>query len=288
MHAHHAEDGEDGAAASSTAARELQSGDSALHRFLQRIGFETASHSIQLPTAAGFNALLVAPLAFWVLCIAAGLALHDPPADRGKVYHNLMWFDRALLRTVGSIIPFMLWLIRAAVHRVASVFDSALHAPPHPAATLLTLSGSVYVLAVGVRNGTYALLVHLVHSAYISRDLMSDHIFLGGMIVACLQSECILVLSDLYRAASSGAPDAVSVRELGLAGTFVIAAVMYIFTAADMFYTTRYYHHPWDSFYTAVLVLLVFQLPLLLLMRSFWRQRVGQLAGGTAQRRLAA
>jgi hypothetical protein len=63
-----------------------------------------------------------------------------------------------------------------------------------------------------------------------AEHLVSDHLFLGGTILICLQSEGLALASDVLR----GLRPAVTAREAGLTATFAAALLLYLCTAADM------------------------------------------------------
>lgn len=60
-----------------------------------------------------------------------------------------------------------------------------------------------------------------------------------------------------------------------LVGTFLVCSLLFFLTDGDMYYTCRFYHAPIQNFWSVILGLVFFQLPL-----SFWliRGRSGQLA----------
>lgn len=68
----------------------------------------------------------------------------------------------------------------------------------------------------------------------------SDHLFLGGTILASLQSEGACLLSDVTRHLAPR----VTPREVALSGTFLAALGLYLCTAVDMYFTARYFHYP--------------------------------------------
>jgi hypothetical protein len=73
---------------------------------------------------------------------------------------------------------------------------------------------------------------------------VSDHIFLAATMLISLHAELVSLMSDMLRAIRSSSGDAVSWREAALTLLFVVALFLYLFTAADMYYTAKYFHFP--------------------------------------------
>jgi hypothetical protein len=111
---------------------------------------------------------------------------------------------------------------------------------------------------------------------------VSDHIFLAATMLICLHTELLCLLSDMGRASSQAAAGAGAGAGAGaqqqrsgrgdgttrsnggggcsgglrsaawalaqpsalLTGLFMLAVVLYLCTAADMYYTAKYYHFP--------------------------------------------
>ncbi|KAF8067178.1 PNPLA1 [Scenedesmus sp. PABB004] len=97
--------------------------------------------------------------------------------------------------------------------------------------------------------------------------LVSDHIFLAATMLICLHAEVICLLSDLAAAARrrAAAPGAGGrgLHEAALVALLLASLFLYLFTAADMYFTAKYFHFPLESFSTAVIVFVLFQLPML-------------------------
>jgi hypothetical protein len=76
--------------------------------------------------------------------------------------------------------------------------------------------------------------------------IVSDHIFLAATMLISLHAELLCLMSDMLRTirGSDSSSDAVSWREGALTLLFVVALFLYLFTAADMYYTAKYFHFP--------------------------------------------
>jgi high-affinity K+ transport system ATPase subunit B len=88
---------------------------------------------------------------------------------------------------------------------------------------------------------------------------VSDHIFLAATMLICLHTEAICIMSDILQ----GMRREVSGQEVALTFAFVVAIFLYLFTAADMYFTAKYFHFQLESATTLVAVFLLFQLPVL-------------------------
>lgn len=112
------------------------------------------------------------------------------------------------------------------------------------------------------------LLQHVVCSCrFLEYHIVSDHIFLAATMLICLHTEIVCLMSDIIRAvqqsrapsnsraaAAAGAPGAgIPGLDILLTLLFVVALFLYLFTAADMYYTARYYHFPMVSGQNVVL-----------------------------------
>lgn len=83
---------------------------------------------------------------------------------------------------------------------------------------------------------------------------MSDHIFLAATMLISLHTEVVCLMSDLLRvehalAHESGGnkqqqQDSLPLSEVFLTLLLVLALFLYLFTAADMYFTAKYYHFP--------------------------------------------
>eukprot|EP00775_Hariotina_reticulata_P004668 gene4668-4921_t len=97
---------------------------------------------------------------------------------------------------------------------------------------------------------------HLMAQRYLEFHIVSDHIFLAATMLICLHAELLCLASDMLRTvkdsfAAAAVPGSrrlqqvqVSGRELALTALFVVATFLYLFTAADMYYTAKYFHFP--------------------------------------------
>lgn len=85
---------------------------------------------------------------------------------------------------------------------------------------------------------------------YLEFHIVSDHTFLAATMLISLHAEMICLMSDMMRAikgAGQAGPGAVAWREVVLTLLFVVALFLYLFTAADMYYTAKYFHFPMVS-----------------------------------------
>lgn len=78
---------------------------------------------------------------------------------------------------------------------------------------------------------------------------MSDHIFLAATMLISLHTEVVCLMSDLLRqeyklAGQPGKESSLPVFEVLLALLLILALFLYLFTAADMYFTAKYYHFP--------------------------------------------
>jgi hypothetical protein len=155
-----------------------------------------------------------------------------------------------------------------------------------------TLTIECLLLYSGVALGR--VLAYLLHAGALKRGwlpghVVSDHLFLAASMLACLQAEAACALSDWRRArrgggdaaaaaaaggggegsdgnsSSNGGSKAASAvaRQVALALVLLAAVVLYALTAADMYFTARYYHVPRETLLTALAVFAVFQAPVL-------------------------
>lgn len=214
---------------------------------------------------SAFKALLVVPLVIWWLAIAAGVAAYEGmPPGKKRVYHIMLWFDKGILRPAGPLVPFVILAVRSGVLAVAHWWENRHAARPKRSLQLdigcLTLvCVKVYAAMAAIRVIVYLIHYYAIDANYLTDHMVSDHMFLAATMLICLQAEFMFLLSDIIRTMKAE----ISVREVGLTLTFIIALFLYLFTAADMFYTAKYYHHPFETFTTTVIVFLLFQLPVL-------------------------
>jgi hypothetical protein len=81
---------------------------------------------------------------------------------------------------------------------------------------------------------------------------VSDHIFLAATMLISLHTEVVCLMSDLLRveeklADQPGSNDglsSLSLSEVLLCLLLVLALFLYLFTAADMYFTAKHYHFP--------------------------------------------
>lgn len=240
---------------------------------------------------------------------------------------------RAIFRAWGPLLPLLPYALRvgamllaAAAQRFASPSSSSLRArpstpsSPSPSAlggaasssngrggggrggvlpTLPLASLTAYLGASGLRVALY--LGHLALQRGHGLFLMSDHIFLAASVLACLQCEMVLALSDAAKcearlqeappppprpwhpapaqpaSAQAGggggnhggngirqaaAVAALVAAEFAVAVALVCGMLLFFVVAADMHFTARHYHHVGESWAALAAGLAVFQLPM--------------------------
>lgn len=84
--------------------------------------------------------------------------------------------------------------------------------------------------------------------------IVSDHIFLAATMLISLHTEVVCLMSDLLRVEHALADepggnrqqqqDSLPLSEVFLTLLLVLALFLYLFTAADMYFTAKYYHFP--------------------------------------------
>ncbi|WIA12665.1 hypothetical protein OEZ85_006311 [Tetradesmus obliquus] len=215
-----------------------------------------------------------------------GMWVYEGLPHGQKVYHVMLWFDRGLLRPAGPLVPFAVLAARAGVHWLAHQLQSGeagrgvvqqQQQKQWRAVKLGSLAlgcmavySSMAVARLAVYLTHYFLLQNRLlefHIVLLEFHIVSDHIFLAATMLICLHAELVCLMSDMLRtirSGSGGSSDAVSWREGALTLLFVAALFLYLFTAADMYYTAKYFHFPLETFFTTVLVFIMFQLPVVL------------------------
>ncbi|GBF93091.1 hypothetical protein Rsub_05702 [Raphidocelis subcapitata] len=236
-------------------------------------------HPLRIESAAAFWVLAVGPLLVWWLAVFSGISAYDGlPVGGRKVRHALLWFDKGLLRPAGALLPFAILAARLAVNAAADALSGDEAAAAAAAArrrrgrgqlgTLAWSCGWLYSLIALARILLYLSHYYAMRGSLFAEHLVSDHLFLGGTIMVCLQSEAVCLVSDALR----GLEARVTAREAGLTATFVAALFLYLCTAADMYFTARFYHYPLESFATTIAVFLLFQAPVIRWLRNSWRR----------------
>lgn len=259
---------------------------------------ERYSHPLVVPSDTAFKALLIAPLVVWWVAVLAGAWVYEGLPKGQKVYHVMMWFDKGLLRPAGPLVPFVVVLLRAAVHWGEHHWQ--LHSTASIAAagagrrrqevrvrlgSLLLNCLTVYSAMAVARLAIYLTHYFLLSQRLLEFHLVSDHIFLAATMLISLHTEVVCLMSDLLRVEHTlaDAPTAggnkqqqdnsLPLSEVFLTLLLVLALFLYLFTAADMYFTAKYYHFPLESITTTVLVFIMFQCPMLVWMIRR-RQRV--------------
>lgn len=79
--------------------------------------------------------------------------------------------------------------------------------------------------------------------------IVSDHIFLAATMLICLHTEIVCLMSDTMRAQErfmdrEKKSEKISPSQVALGVLLAMAVLLYLFTAADMYYTAKYYHFP--------------------------------------------
>ncbi|KAF6255374.1 hypothetical protein COO60DRAFT_1702850 [Scenedesmus sp. NREL 46B-D3] len=246
------------------------------------------SDPLVLEPHTAFQALLLAPLVMWWVAILLGMWVYEGRPHGQRVHHVMLWFDRGLLRPAGPLLPFAVLAARAGVHwlahklQVGGVSSSSSSGNRGVAARVqqqqrqqqqgmrlgsLALSCLVVYSSMAVaRLAIYLTHYFLLKNRLLEFHVVSDHIFLAATMLISLHTELLCLMSDMLRAIRSrdSSNKAVLWHEVALALLFVVALSLYLFTAADMYYTAKYFHFPLESFSTTVLVFIMFQLPVVL------------------------
>eukprot|EP00879_Flechtneria_rotunda_P003253 GHRR01003477.1.p1 GENE.GHRR01003477.1~~GHRR01003477.1.p1 ORF type:complete len:322 (+),score=96.24 GHRR01003477.1:1150-2115(+) len=238
-----------------------------------RLNYDSYSHPLELDSHKVFRVLVIAPLIVWWVAIVAGMWVYEVLPKGQKVYHVMHWFDRGVLRPAGALVPLAVLFIRAAIHAVDSLQQQGsswakARRSEVKLGTLVLPCLGIYAVTAVARAAVYLSHVALLSNRYLAYHVLSDHIFLAVAMLASLHAEIICILSDISRCVKTAAAprglasDQVSWRELALTALFMVALFLYLFTAADMFYTAKYYHFPLESFLTTVVAFFMFQLPM--------------------------
>jgi len=218
---------------------------------------------LALESTTAFKVLVIAPLIVWWLAVGAGIVLYEGLPKGEKVYHVMIWFDKGILRPAGPLVPFAVVGLRAAihalVHHMAHSNKPFSQRPRTPIGTLVWSCLRVYVVMAVARVVIYLTHTFLIHNRYLQYHIVSDHIFLAATMLICLHTEAICLMSDMLR----GLRGDLTWQEVALTFTFVVTIFLYLFTAADMFFTAKYFHFQLESATTLVAVFLLFQLPVL-------------------------
>ncbi|KAL6747232.1 hypothetical protein V8C86DRAFT_1353144 [Haematococcus lacustris] len=210
-----------------------------------------ATHpGVVLPSPLALLALLLLPLSLWLLAVVAGVHLFEGVATRkADVQHLMLWFDLHVFRTpLGPALPFLALTLRA----LAAYFSP----PPTPPPSRSRQGGVVGLLP---------------HVAY-----LSDHLFLGASVVACLQVELVCAVSDVIKLELGGGPGPGRGglplwRHMAAGSAAVLSMAGLLLVSLDMHFTARHFHQPRESVLALLLGGLAFQAPLLLWIHRKWR-----------------
>ncbi|KAG1678509.1 hypothetical protein FOA52_014542 [Chlamydomonas sp. UWO 241] len=209
-----------------------------------------------------------------------------------RTRHSLASFD-ALFRAVGPLLPLLPLGLRVAGGIVAPPTAGGGHtgrAPPTAAAPPAACLAAYTLVALA------RLLLYFAH-LLLQRALsghgapkggwLSDHIFLGASVAACLCVELCCCVADGRACLAPGATEGISnssgatphaatmvqhpaatpasspLRAGLVAAAGVAAAALYAALCADMYYTCRFFHAPTESVAALAMGLLAFQGPLL-------------------------
>lgn len=211
--------------------------------------------------------------AVWFVTIAVGIIFYagDPTGAEKHAFHSLVWFDH-LLRSFGPLFPFLLLATR---YKLASLEPEVLAFDQQPWVEQIVVYIGITITRLTVyflhRLGVFYFFTKAGAISALPYHLMSDHVFLGSALIAMLSAEAVLLARDVRHAANRIQP----IQQGILVGTFLVCSLLFFLTDGDMYYTCRFYHAPIQNFWSVILGLVFFQLPL-----SFWliRGRSGQLA----------
>jgi hypothetical protein len=84
--------------------------------------FDRHNHPLVVESPAAFKALLIAPLVIWWLAVGTGIAVYEGLPKGQRIRHVMTWFDRGVVRPAGPLVPFVVLLLRAAVHTASHVW----------------------------------------------------------------------------------------------------------------------------------------------------------------------
>lgn len=231
--------------------------------------------ALTAPPPAALVALFFAVAVFWWACVGAGVSDYEGrPAGVKRVAHALIWYDDAVVRPIGSVVPFVALLARVAGALGAAAAAAARQRPRQPPQTqqqqqpLPALAWSclaVYCAIAAARGAVYGVNLLLARCLR-GFHVLSDHLFLTGSIVACLTVELAALCADVaYARAAGDVRGAGALVAIG-AGLTTLSAL----TLGDGYFTARYFHHPSESLTTAAVVTLFFFLPV---GAWLWRER---------------
>lgn len=113
------------------------------------------SSPLVLESRAAFKALMIVPLIVWWTALVAGMWAYEGLPKGQKVYHPMLWFDRGIVRPAGPLVPFLVLLIRAAIHGADYVLRHGISSSVAAARSVVAraTSGAV-VKRPGVKLGT--------------------------------------------------------------------------------------------------------------------------------------
>lgn len=80
------------------------------------------SHPLVLESKTAFKALLIVPLVVWWCAVLSGMWAYEGLPKGQKVNHNMLWFDRGILRPAGPVLPFIVLVLRAFIHGADYVY----------------------------------------------------------------------------------------------------------------------------------------------------------------------
>jgi len=164
--------------------------------------------------------------------------------ERHLIFYPTLLFHafRYILRRFGSLLPFCFLLFRWLfnfpwIKRIPRTTPGS--RPTFSAqATLCFASFILYGKMALLRLVLYG--VHIVLQRYTKFVLMSDHVFLGACICACLQVEMALAIGDVIKNEALRGP---ATRSLLIISVMMFNLLIQFITAADLYFSGRHYHH---------------------------------------------
>lgn len=219
------------------------------------------------------RAVLVFTYTVWFVLVAAGLASYEgePVVVKSRDL-PLHWFD-LVFRRFGALLLFGLLAVRAAA--AARTWRSTSGGPFTDGTVLKTFA--LFLGLAFLRMAIYQLHVagYIFTPQRWARDnlghpphVMSDHVLLGASLMGGFACEAVLGLLSL-RSVRADSEQGIFARLYSLAAT-----VMSVLVSCECYYTARYFHPPREIILGAILGLLLFQIPPLMLCLHELRQHV--------------
>lgn len=240
------------------------------------------SPGVLVPSVLAWRVLIILPLLLWTWSVIWGMSAFDGiPENRRAARHFMMWFDVLVFRTpAGPALPFIIlavrWLSTAGLRRegIQSVAPTVISKVLVP--YLVVTLGRMLLYGVHAwwqashrlsHDASHVVPVKAEEAASESIAYLSDHILLGASVVALLHSEMICAVSDMIKLAAVTDSDW---RVMVAASALMKSILLLVLVVLDMHWTARLFHYPAESAVAFAAGLLLFQVPILLLLKH-WR-----------------